>query len=326
MKTEVVRIARFGGPEVLESLELEVPAPGPGEVRVRNRAIGVNFIDIYHRTGHYVAPLPHVLGFEGAGEVEAVGPGVDEFREGDRVAYPTGPLGAYSALRTMPVATLVHLPAGIAFETAAAMMLKGLTVQYLFRQTYRLQGGETIVFHAAAGGVGSIACQWARVLGVRLIGTVGSAQKAALARERGAWRVVDTSREDFVARVLEWTGGAKVPVVYDGVGRDTWEGSLDCLQPRGLLVSFGSASGPVTGVDIGILARKGSLFLTRPTLGHHIVPRARLQESARELFDHVLAGRIAIEVGNRYPLSQARRAHDDLEHRRTSGSSVLVPQ
>jgi NADPH2:quinone reductase len=325
MRSEAIGISRFGDPGVMESIEVDVPDPGPGEVRIRNRAIGVNFIDIYHRSGHYAAPLPHVLGFEGAGEVEAVGPGVADFREGDRVAYPTGPLGAYSAFRTMPVATVVQLPSGIAFEKAAAMMLKGLTVQYLFRQSYRLQGGETIVFHAAAGGVGLIACQWARVLGVQLIGTAGSQAKAARALGRGAWRVVDTSREPFPARVLEWTQGAKVPVVYDGVGRDTWEGSLDCLQPRGLLVSFGSASGPVTGVDVGILARKGSLYLTRPTLGHHIVPRARLEESARELFDHVLAGRIDVDVGRTYRLADAAQAHADLEQRRTSGSCVLIP-
>jgi len=326
MRSTSIGISRYGGTEVLEEREVDVPPPGPGEVRIRNRAIGVNYIDIYHRTGQYAAPLPHALGFEGAGEVEAAGPGAHGLREGDRVAYPTGPLGAYAAVRTMPAATVVRLPAGISFETAAAMMLKGLTVQYLFRQTYRLQGGETILFHAAAGGVGLIACQWARALGVQLIGTAGSAAKRERALSAGAWRVVDTSREDFAARVLEWTGGARVPVVYDGVGRDTWEGSLDCLQPRGLMVSFGSASGPVTGVDIAILARKGSLFLTRPTLGHHVVPRARLEDSAAELFDHVLAGRIHIDVARTYPLSEAARAHADLESRRTTGSSILLPR
>jgi len=325
MKTIAIGISRFGGPEVLEMIEREVGAPGPGEVRIRNRAVGVNFIDIYHRTGLYKAPLPHALGFEGAGEIEAVGEGVSGLREGDRVAYPQGPIGAYAQVRTMPAATVVRLPAGISFEQGAAMMLKGLTVQYLFRQTYRLQGTETILFHAAAGGVGLIACQWARILGTRLIGTVGSQAKAELAREHGAWRVADTSREDFVQRLGEWTGGERVPVVYDSVGRDTFEGSLDCLQPRGLLVSFGSSSGAVTGVDLSIFARKGSLYVTRPTLATHIVPRARLEESAAELFDHVLAGRIRIDPARTYPLAEAARAHADLEQRRTSGACVLLP-
>ena len=249
MKSAAVQIARYGGPEVLELIERDVGAPGPGEVRLHNRAIGLNFIDIYYRTGLYKEALPHGLGFEGAGEVEAVGPGVHHVKEGDRVAYATGPLGAYSSVRCIDASNLVALPRSISFEQAAAVMLKGLTVQYLFRQTYRLQGHETILFHAAAGGVGLLACQWARALGVRLIGTVGSPQKGRIARDYGAWEVIDYRAEDFVARVRELTGGARVPVVYDGVGKDTWEGSLDCLQPRGLMVSFGNASGPVTGVN-----------------------------------------------------------------------------
>jgi len=325
MKTIAVGISRFGGPEVLELIEREVGDPGPGEVRIRNRAIGVNFIDIYHRTGLYRAPLPHGLGFEGAGEIEAVGAGVQGLRAGDRVAYPQGPIGAYAQLRVMPAATVVRLPAGISFEQGAAMMLKGLTVQYLLRQTYRLQGDETLLFHAAAGGVGLIACQWARLLGVRLIGTAGTQAKCQVATEHGAWRVVDTSREDFVRCVHEWTGGGRVPVVYDSVGADTWEGSLDCLQPRGLLVSFGSSSGALSNVDLSILARKGSLYVTRPTLATYITPRARLEESAAELFDHVLAGRIRIDPARTYPLAEAARAHADLGERRTTGACVLVP-
>ncbi len=304
---------------------MEVAAPGPGEVRVRNRAVGLNFIDIYYRTGLYGAALPHGLGLEGAGEIEAVGPDVTSWKEGDRVAYASGPIGAYAALRCMPAVHLVRLPKSIGFDQAASVMLKGLTVQYLFRQTYRLQGHETILFHAAAGGVGLIACQWARALGVKLIGTVGSAQKAKLALAHGAWKVIDYSTEDFVARVSALTGGAKVPVVYDGVGKSTWEGSLDCLQPRGLMVSYGSASGPVTGVNLGILAQKGSLFVTRPTLATHIATREKLEEAAGELFEMIEKGAIRVVVERRYPLEQAAQAQEDLAARRTTGSCVLIP-
>jgi NADPH:quinone reductase len=325
MKSKAIVIAAHGGPEVLQQSEVDVADPGPGEVRVRQQAIGVNFIDIYYRTGLYANALPHGLGFEGAGVVDAVGADVKFVREGDRVAYPQGPIGAYSAIRTMPAATVVKLPAKISFEQAAAVMLKGLTVQYLFRQTYRLQGNETILFHAAAGGVGLLACQWAKALGVRLIGTVSSADKAALAKKNGAWQVIDYSKENFVDRVRELTKGEKVPVVYDGVGKDTWEGSLDCIQPRGLMVSFGNASGAVTGVAIGILAAKGSLYVTRPTLATHIVPRARLEASAEELFDMMTRGKIKVEVSERYPLADAARAHADLAGRKTVGSVVLVP-
>jgi NADPH2:quinone reductase len=325
MKTQKILIDQYGGPEVMRLVEADVPDPGPGEVRVRQHAIGLNFIDVYFRSGLYKAPLPHGLGMEGAGVVEAVGANVDFLRVGDRVAYATGPLGAYAGLYVIPAAQVVRLPSAIGFELAAAIMLKGLTVQYLFRQTYRLQGHETILFHAAAGGVGLIACQWARALGVKLIGTVSSPQKAALARANGAWETIDYSREPIVPRVLELTQGAKVPVVYDGVGKDTWEQSLDCLQPRGLMVSFGSSSGAVTGVNLAILSQKGSLFVTRPTLGTHLAPRSRYEDSARELFSMIRNGRIKVDVERRYRLDQVAQAHEDLAGRRTTGSSVLIP-
>ncbi|HJW53016.1 MAG TPA: quinone oxidoreductase [Burkholderiaceae bacterium] len=325
MKAKSIIVRTHGGPEVLEYGEVDVPDPRPDEVRIRQHAIGLNYIDVYYRTGLYASPLPHGIGFEGAGVVDAVGSGVKSFKAGDRVAYPQGPLGAYAELRTMPVATVVKLPKQISFEQGAAVMLKGLTVQYLFRQTYRLQGSETILFHAAAGGVGLIACQWARALGVRLIGTVSSPEKAALAKQAGAWQTIDYSRENFVERTLQLTGGRKLPVVYDGVGKTTWEGSLDCVEPRGLMVSFGNASGAVTGVAIGILAQKGSLYLTRPTLATHIVPRSRLEGSAEELFDLMIAGKINVDIEQRYPLAEAARAHRDLEARKTVGSTVLLP-
>jgi NADPH2:quinone reductase len=326
MKTKAVMIRAHGGPEVLEVVEVDVKDPGPDEVRIRQHAIGLNFIDIYYRTGLYASALPHGLGFEGAGVVEAVGSNVKFLKAGDRVAYPQGPIGAYAEMRTMPVATVVKLPKKIGFEEAAAVMLKGLTVQYLFRQTYRLQGGETILFHAAAGGVGLIACQWARALGVKLIGTVSSPDKAALAQKNGAWQTIDYTKEKFVERVLALTNGAKLPVVYDGVGKDTWEGSLDCIQPRGLMVSFGNASGAVTGVNLGILAAKGSLFVTRPTLATHIVPRARLEASAEELFDMMTSGKVKVDIEQRYALADAAKAHSDLAARKTVGSTVILPQ
>jgi NADPH:quinone reductase len=325
MKAKAIRIHQHGGPDVLQLEEIEVGDPGPDEVRIRNHAVGLNYIDIYYRTGLYPAALPHGLGFEGAGVVEAVGSNVKFLKEGDRVAYGQGPLGAYSDLRVMPAAMVVRLPAKIGFDEGAAVMLKGLTVQYLFRQTYRLQGHETILFHAAAGGVGLIACQWAKALGVKLIGTVSSDEKAALAKKHGAWATINYSRENFVERVKELTQGEKVPVVYDGVGKDTWEGSLDCLQPRGLMVSFGNASGAVTGVNLGILASKGSLFVTRPTLGTHVVPRSRLEASAEELFDMMMKGKVKVEIDQRYALGDAAKAHADLAGRKTTGSSVLLP-
>lgn len=325
MKTQSIRIERHGGPEVMQLVESEVPDPGPGQVRLKQHAAGVNFIDIYYRSGLYQAPLPHGVGSEGAGEVESVGPGVKGLKPGDRVAYSSGPLGAYSGAYLIDADRVVKLPASIGFDQAAAMMLKGLTVQYLFRQTYRLQGQETILFHAAAGGVGLIACQWARALGVKLIGTVGSPEKATLARQHGAWAVIDYTKEDIVTRVRDLTEGAKVPVVYDSVGKDTWEMSLDCIQPRGLMVSFGSSSGPVTGVSLSILSQKGSLYVTRPTLATYVMPRSRYEDSARELFQMVTSGKIKIDVTKRYRLDEAAKAHEDLAGRRTTGSSVIIP-
>jgi NADPH2:quinone reductase len=325
MKSKAVMIRAHGGPEVLELAEVDVKDPGPDEVRIRQHAIGLNFIDIYYRTGLYATALPHGLGFEGAGVVEAVGSNVKFLKAGDRVAYPQGPIGAYSELRTMPVATVVKLPKQIGFDEAAAVMLKGLTVQYLFRQTYRLQGTETILFHAAAGGVGLIACQWAKALGVKLIGTVSSPEKAALAKKHGAWETIDYTKENFVERVMQLTKGAKLPVVYDSVGKDTWEGSLDCIQPRGLMVSFGNASGAVTGVNLGILAAKGSLFVTRPTLATHIVPRSRLEASSEELFDMMASGKLKVDIEQRYSLADAAKAQSDLTSRKTVGSTVILP-
>ncbi|CAD5106751.1 NADPH:quinone reductase [Zestomonas carbonaria] len=321
-----IQFSRHGGPEVLEYLDYQPAEPGPQEVRVRNRAIGLNFIDTYYRSGLYAPPaLPSGLGTEGAGEVEAVGSEVTGFAVGDRVAYATGPLGAYSELHVLPASHLVKLPDAIDFEQAAAVMLKGLTVQYLLRQTYEVQPGQTILWHAAAGGVGLLACQWARALGVKLIGTVSSPQKAALAKANGAWATIDYSREDVPARVLELTEGAKCPVVYDSVGKDTWEISLDCVAPRGLLVSFGNASGPVSGVNLAVLAQKGSLYVTRPTLFGYANSQERLQTMADELFGLIAAGKIQVEIGRRYPLADAAKAQEALSSRQTTGSTVLLP-
>jgi NADPH2:quinone reductase len=321
---KAIQLEAHGGPEVLKLVDVEVPPPGPNEVTVRQHAAGLNFIDIYYRTGLYPHPLPHGLGFEGAGVVEAVGSEVAHIKKGDRVAYGQSPLGAYAEMRNVPAANVVKLPKGIGFDEAAAMMLKGLTVQYLFRQTYRLQGHETILFHAAAGGVGLIACQWAKALGVKLIGTVSSPEKAELAREHGAWQTIDYSRENVVERVLELTGGKKVPVVYDGVGKDTWEISLDCIEPRGLMVSFGNASGPVTGVNVGILNQKGCLYLTRPSLGIHVNTPEKLKAASDELFDLVLKKKIRMRIDQRYPLEQAGEAQTALASRKTTGATVLT--
>lgn len=320
-----IRIHSTGGPEVMKLENVEVPPPASGEVTIRHEAIGMNFIDIYFRTGLYPNTFPSGLGFEGAGVVEAVGAGVAQLKAGDRVAYGQGPLGAYATRRTMPALQVVRLPDAISFEAGAAMMLKGLTVQYLFRQTYRLQGHETVLFHAAAGGVGLIACQWAKALGVKLIGTVSSPEKAALAHKHGAWKTIDYTKENIVERVSELTGGAKVPVVYDGVGKDTWEASLDCLQPRGLMVSYGNASGPVTGVNLGILATKGSLYVTRPTLGTHVSTREKVEAATRELFEMVTSGKLRFDVAQTYPLAEVAKAHQDLVARKTTGSIVLLP-
>ncbi|MDV6320211.1 NADPH:quinone reductase [Chromohalobacter sp. HP20-39] len=321
-----IQFARTGGPEVLEYVDVTPADPGPGEVRVRNRAVGLNFIDIYFRTGLYPAPsLPSGLGTEGAGEIDAVGEGVKGFAPGDRVAYAQGALGAYAEQHVLPAEKVVALPEAISFETAAAAMLKGLTVQYLLRQTYRVKEGETILFHAAAGGVGSIACQWAKALGVKLIGTVSSSEKAELAKRNGAWATIDYTRENVVERVRELTGGEMVPVVYDSVGKDTWETSLDCLQKRGLMVSFGNASGPVEGVNIGILNQKGALFVTRPSLNGYADTRERFEAMAEELFEVIASGKVAIDVANRYPLSDAAQAQEALAARKTTGSTVLLP-
>ncbi len=321
---KAIRIERNGGPEVLQWASVELPAPQEKEVTIRQKAVGLNFIDIYFRNGLYSNPLPHGLGFEAAGIVEAVGSGVTHLKVGDRVAYGQSPLGAYAEARNLPADRVVRIPDGISFEQAAAMMLKGLTCWYLLRQTYRVHEGQTILFHAAAGGVGLYACQWARALGVKLIGTVSSPEKAALAKENGAWEVIDYSHEDVVQRVLELTNGQKVPVVYDGVGKDTWERSLDCLQPRGLMVSFGNASGPVTGVNLATLASKGSLYVTRPVLGAYVPTQEAMQEAADEMFDLVLQGKIKALIGQRFPLDQVAKAHEDLAARRTTGSTVLT--
>ncbi len=320
-----IRFHSTGGPEVLRWEQVEVGQPGPGEALVRHTAIGVNFIDTYHRSGLYPLPLPAVPGMEAAGVVEAVGEEVTEVAVGDRVAYGGGRPGAYCELRTVPAALLVPLPDEIDEQTAAAMMLKGLTAQYLLRSTHRVKPGETILIHAAAGGVGLIACQWARHLGATVIGTVGSEAKADLARSFGCQHPIVTSREDLVARVREITGGEGVPVVYDSVGRDTFEASLDCLQPRGMMVSFGNASGPVPPVQPLALSQRGSLFLTRPTLGDYTRTRQELLAAAGELFEVVSNGTVRIMVNQRYPLREAVRAHQDLEARRTTGSSVLLP-
>ncbi|MEK1905179.1 MAG: NADPH:quinone reductase [Pseudomonas sp.] len=321
-----IQFSRHGGPEVLEYLDYTPAEPGPQEVRVRNRAIGLNFIDTYQRSGLYpVAAFPSGSGTEGAGEVEAVGSEVSQWRVGDRVAYATGPLGAYSELHVLPASNLVRLPETISFEQAAALMLKGLTVQYLLRQTYAVQAGQTILWHAAAGGVGLLACQWARALGVQLIGTVSSPEKAALARANGAWATIDYSHENVPARVLELTHGAKCPVVYDSVGKDTWEMSLDCVAPRGLLVSFGNASGAVSGVNLGVLAQKGSLYVTRPTLFSYANTAENLQAMADELFALVSDGRLQADIGQRFALKDAAKAQEALSSRATTGSTILLP-
>ena len=320
----VIRIHQNGGPEQMRWEEVTVGEPGPGEVRVRNTAVGLNFIDTYHRSGLYPMPLPMVLGSEGAGVVEAVGPKVKELKVGDRVAYAQ-PIGAYAEVLIRPVARLVKIPAGIKDETAAAMMLKGMTAWYLCRRTYRVKKGDTIVVHAAAGGVGQILCQWAKHLGATVIGTVGSDEKVALAKKVGCKHVVVMSREKLSERVKAITKGKGVPVVYDGFGKDTFIESLDCLQPRGVMASFGNASGAVPPVNIGILAQKGSLFLTRPTLVNYTSSREDLLAAARELFAVVKKGAVKIAINQRYPLREAAQAHRDLESRKTTGSTVLLP-
>lgn len=322
---KAIRTFRTGGPEVMEYVDVEVGDPGPGEARVRHYAIGVNFIDIYFRTGLYPRPLPAGLGMEGAGVVEAVGEGVTHVKPGDRVAYASRPPGSYAEARVMPASHLLKLPDAISFETGAAMMLQGLTVQYLFRRTYQLKEGDTILFHAAAGGVGLIACQWARALGVTMIGTVGSDEKGELARAHGCTHVINYNKEDYVARVKEITGGAGVPVVYDSIGKDTFIRSLDCLAPLGMMVSFGNASGPVSPFALTELSSRGSLFVTRPVLFDYIAKRADLEPMAADLFHMVESGKVKIDIQQTYKLEDVARAHIELEGRRTTGSSILIP-
>ncbi len=319
-----IRIHETGGAEKLQWQEVTPGKPGPGEVLVRNTAIGVNFIDTYHRSGLYPVPLPATLGMEGAGVVEAVGPRVKEFNVGDRVAYAQ-PIGAYAQVTLRPAERLVKIPAGIKDQTAAAMMLKGMTAHYLLRRTYKVKRGETILVHAAAGGVGQILCQWARYLGATVIGTVGNDEKALLAKQLGCKHVIVTAREKVSERVKEITKGKGVPVVYDGIGKDTFMDSLDCLKPLGLMVSYGNASGPVPALNLGILSQKGSLFITRPTLMTYVAQREDLVHAARELFAVVKKGAVKITVNQTYALKDAAQAHRDLESRKTTGSTILLP-
>ena len=323
-----IRIDQFGGPEMMKLVELPVGEPGAGEIRIRHHACGLNFIDVYQRTGLYPNPLPLALGMEGAGVVEAVGSGVTHLKAGDRAAYASNPPGSYSVLRVMPAKNVVKLPDAVAFDTAAGMMLKGLTAQYLLRRTLPqggLQAGDFVLFHAAAGGVGLIACQWAKALGYQLIGTAGSDEKCALARAHGAAFTINYKTEDFAARVKEITGGAGVKVVYDSIGRDTWDKSLDCLRPFGLMASFGNASGPAAPFAPGLLGAKGSLYVTRQTLFTHIATREATQSMADELFAMVTSGKVKIRIDQRYALKDVAQAHRDLEARKTTGSSVLMP-
>ena len=321
---KAVRYHKQGGPEVMQYEDVQVGDPGPGQARIRHTAIGVNFVDTYQRSGLYPMQLPQVAGNEAAGVVEAVGQGVAELKPGDRVAY-TGLPGSYCEVRLVPADRMVKLPDGITDQQAASMMLKGLTVHYLIHTTYQVKKGETVLWHAAAGGVGLIACQWLRHMGVTVIGTAGSDEKCALAKAHGAEHVINYSRENFVERVQAITGGKKVPVVYDSVGKTTWEGSLECLRPRGLMVSFGNASGPVAPVNLGILQAKGSLYVTRPTLATHIATRPDLVQRSNDLFSVVKGGTVKIETTQRYRLAEAAQAHRDLEGRKTTGSIVLQP-
>jgi len=324
--TRAIQISAYGGPEQMQLVDREVGDPGPGEIRIRHHASGLNFIDVYQRTGLYASPLPLLMGMEGAGIVEAVGEGVTHLQAGDRAAYASNPPGSYSEARVMPAKNVVRLPEGIAFDTAAGMMLKGLTAQYLLKKTLPVEGlqpGDFVLFHAAAGGVGLIACQWARALGLQLIGTAGGAAKCALALEHGAAHAIDYTREDFVARVKDITGGKGVKVVYDSIGKDTFERSLDCLRPFGLMASFGNASGPVAPIAPGMLGPKGSLYLTRQTLFTHIATREATQSMADDLFAVVQSGAVKIRIDQRYDLADVAQAHRDLEARKTTGSTVL---
>jgi NADPH2:quinone reductase len=322
--SHAIRFHKTGGPEVLVWEEVEIGKPGPGEARIRHTAVGLNFVDIYYRKGTYPVQLPSGLGGEGAGVVKEVGPGVTDLKPGDRVAYGNAPLGAYAEERLIPADRLIKLPDGIDDRTAAAMMLKGLTVQYLIRQTYRVKAGETILLHAAAGGIGLILDQWAKHLGATVIGTVGSDEKAKVAKAHGCAHTIVYTREDFAKRVEEITQGKKVPVVYDSVGKDTFLKSLDCLAPLGFAVLFGQSSGGVEPLNLGLLAQKGSLYVTRPTLATYAARRENLLAMAKELFEVVLSGAVKIEVNQTYPLKDAAKAHADLEARKTTGSTVLL--
>ena len=323
--SKAIRIEQTGGPEVMALVDVEVGEPGVGEARVRHEAIGLNFVDVYYRTGLYPRPLPTGLGMEGAGVVEAVGPGVTHVSVGDRVAYAGHPPGAYAQVRNMPANVLLVLPGAISFETAAAAMLKGLTVQYLFKRTKALKPGDTILFHAAAGGVGLVACQWAKALGVTMIGTVGSDAKAELAKAHGCAHVINYNTGNFVERVMEITGGKKVCAVYDSIGKDTFTGSLDCLEPMGMMVSYGAASGPIPPFSLNELAARGSLFITRPSLFAYSAQRDDLEKMAADLFAVLESGAVKIDIHKRYALADVAQAHRDLESRATTGSSILLP-
>ena len=325
MKANAIRIHETGGPEVLRWEEVEVSAPGSGEVTIRNHACGLNFIDTYQRSGLYPVPMPSGLGLEGAGTVEAVGPGVTDLKVGDRVGYCSAPNGAYATHRNYPADRLIKLPDSVDFETAAGMMLQGMTVEFLVRRTYPVKAGDFVLFHAAAGGVGTIAVQWLASLGAVVIGTAGSPEKCATAKALGATHVINYRTEDWVKRVKDITDGKGVHVVYDGVGKDTFLPSLDCLRPRGTMVTFGTASGPAPEIQPLILSQKGSLFLTRPTLFHYIASRADLELSASALFDVVTRGVVKVQIGHRYPLQEAAQAHRDLQARKTTGATILIP-
>jgi len=325
IQAKAIRMFKTGGPEVMEWVDVEVGLPGPNEVRIKHEAVGLNYIDVYFRVGMYPQPLPASLGMEGAGVIEAVGAGVTHVKVGDRVAYAGRPPGAYSQVRVMPADTLVKLPDAISFEQGAAMMLQGLTVQYLLNDSYQVKPGDTVLFHAAAGGVGLIACQWLKALGATVIGTVGSEEKAALAKAHGCDHTINYTKENFVERTRELTSGKGVPVVYDSIGKDTFMQSLDCLSPRGMMVTYGNASGPVPPVDVSILGGKGSLKLTRPTVMTYAHNRALLEPMAADLFDRVLKGQVKIEVNQKYQLENVAQAHRDLESRKTTGSTVLMP-
>jgi NADPH2:quinone reductase len=326
IQSKAIKMMQVGGPEVLQWVDIEVAAPGPDEVRVVHEAIGLNFIDVYFRKGVYPQPLPGWLGMEAAGVIESVGSNVKHVKAGDRVAYAGKPAGAYSQVRVMPAEIVVKLPDAISFEMGAAMMLQGLTVNYLLTDSYKVKAGDTVLFHAAAGGVGLIAMQWLKLLGATVIGTVGSEEKAALAKSYGCDHTILYTKEDFVARTKELTNGKGVNVVYDSIGKDTFMQSLDCIKPRGMMVTYGNASGPVSPIDVGILGVKGSLKLTRPTVMTYAHDRSLLEPMSAELFDKVVSGKIKIEINQRYQLQDAAQAHRDLEDRKTTGSTIFLPR